>query len=165
MMKQDIVEALNRQIQHEQNNAHSYHGAALYFESLNLHGLAAWLHKQAGDERGHAEKFIKHLLDRGGKVELQALSAPKTSFASPLAAVQAVQALEQATTATIHKLFALAKKEGDSALEVEMHWFVGEQVEEEQWVGELTSQMEQFHKSPGQLYMLDHHWGKRAKGG
>ena len=165
MIKQTIVEALNKQIQHEQNNAHIYHGTALYFESLNLRGLAAWLHKQAGDERGHADKFIKHLLDRGGKVELQELSAPKTAYASPLDAVKAVLALEQSTTATIHKLFALAKKEGDYALEVDLHWFIGEQVEEEQWAEELTSQMDQFHKSPGQLYMLDHHWGKRAKGG
>ncbi len=165
MIKKNIVEAVNKQIQHEQNNAHSYLAVALYFEELNLHGLAAWLFKQVGDERGHAEKFIKHMLERGGKVELGALAAPKAGFASPLEAVQQVQALERGTTALIHKLTDLARKESDYALEVLMHWFITEQVEEEQWAAELLAQMEQFHKNPGQLYMLDHHWGKRAKGG
>lgn len=164
MIKKNIVEALNKQIQHEQNNAHSYLAVALYFEGLNLHGLAAWINKQAGDERGHAEKFIKHLVERGGSVELGAIAAPKAGFANPLIAVQSVQALERATTATIHKLVDVARKENDYALEVLLHWFVSEQVEEEQWTTELLAQMEQFYEKPSQLYMLDHHWGKRAKG-
>jgi ferritin len=163
MIKKNIVEALNKQIQHEQNNAHLYQAVVLYFENLNLHGLAAWMTKQVGDERMHAEKFIKHLLDRGAAVQLGALPAPKVSFATPLEAIQCVLALEQSTTALIHKLYELANREGDYALEVLLHWFINEQVEEEQWAMELTAQMEQFHKSPGQLYMLDHHWGKRAK--
>jgi len=163
MIKKNVADALNKQIQHEQSNAHSYRAVALYFESLNLHGLSAWLAKQAGDEIGHAEKFIKHLVDRGGKVVLGAVPAPTTEFETPLAAVKAVKALEVATTATINKLLELARKENDYALEIELHWFITEQVEEEQWTTELTGQMETFYKHPGQLYMLDHHWGKRAK--
>jgi ferritin len=163
MIKKNIVEALNQQIQHEQSNAHRYQAVALYFQGLNLHGLAAWLTKQSGDERGHAEKFIKHLVDRGGGVKLGAIAAPPSSFEDPLAAIKNVLALEHATTALIEKLLELARKEGDYALEVLLHWFISEQVEEEQWVTELTSEMEQFYKKPGQLYMLDHQWGKRAR--
>ena len=164
MIKKNVLEALNKQIQHEQQNAHSYLAIALYFEALNLHGLAAWLNKQVADERGHGDKFIAHVVARGGTVQLGALAAPKAEFASPLEAIQAVRALEQATTALIHKLADLAQKESDHALAVTMHWFITEQVEEEEWATELTAQMEQFYKSAGQLYMLDHHWGKRAKG-
>ena len=66
MIKKNIADALNQQIQHEQNNAQRYQAVALYFEGLNLHGLAACLNKQVSDERGHADKFIKHMVDRGG---------------------------------------------------------------------------------------------------
>jgi len=163
MIKKNLLEALNKQIQHEQNNAHNYQAVALYFERLNLRGLAAWMNKQAGDERGHADRFIQHVMDRGGTVALGALAEPPASFEDPLEAVQSVLGLERSTTALIHKLADLARKEGDHALEVTLHWFVTEQVEEEQWAEELATLMEQFHKSPGQLYMLDHHWGKRAK--
>ena len=163
MIKKNIADALNQQIQHEQNNAQRYQAVALYFEALNLHGLAAWLNKQVSDERGHADKFIKHMVDRGGVVKLGALAAPQSTFETPLEAIQSVQAVERATTALIEKLMTLARKEGDYALEVLLHWFIGEQVEEEQWTTELTAEMEQFYKKPGQLYMLDHQWGKRAK--
>jgi len=163
MIKKSIVEALNQQIQHEQSNAHRYQAVALYFESLNLHGLAAWLNQQSSDERGHAAKFIKHLMDRCGSVKLGALAAPRSAFEHPLEAIQSVLALEQATTALLGKLLELARKESDYALEVLLHWFINEQVEEEQWATELTAEMEQFYKKPGQLYMLDHQWGKRVK--
>jgi ferritin len=163
VIKKNIVEALNKQIQHEQNNAHIYQGVALYFEGLNLHGLAAWMTKQVGDERMHAEKLIEHLVDRGGTVQLGALGVPKVSFENPLEAIRGVLELERSTTALIHKLYELADREGDYALAVLLHWFINEQVEEEKWATELTTQMEQFHKSAGQLYMLDHHWGKRVK--
>ena len=163
MIKKNIVEALNHQIEHEQNNAHRYQAVALYFEGLNLHGLAAWLTKQVGDERGHAEKFIKHVVDRGGSVKLGVIAAPQSTFANALEAIKSVLALEQSTTALIYKLIDLARKEGDYALEVLLHWFISEQVEEEQWATELTAEMEQFYEKPGQLYMLDHQWGKRAR--
>ena len=102
-------------------------------------------------------------MDRGGAVKLGALAAPQSTFETPLEAIQSVQAVERATTALIDKLMTLARKEGDYALEVLLHWFIGEQVEEEQWATELTAAMEQFYKKPGQLYMLDHQWGKRAR--
>jgi len=162
-MKTSILQALNKQIQHEQNNAHIYHGVALYFKGMNLNGLAAWMEKQVGDERGHAQRFIDHVVDRGGAVELGALPAPKLAYGSPLEAVKAVLALEQSTTGMIGALYELAKKEKDHALEVALHWFISEQVEEEQWATELAGLMEQFHKNPGQLYMLDHRWGGRVK--
>ena len=63
----------------------------------------------------------------------------------------------------VHRLFELARKEGDWALEVLLHWYIAEQVEEEQWADELTALMEQFHEHPGQVFMVDHQWGKRVK--
>lgn len=163
MIKKNVLAALNQQIQHEQSNAHAYQAVSLYFASINLHGLEAFMAQQAEDEREHAAKFIEHVVDRSGQVELAALAAPKNSFASPLEAVKHVQALERHTTETIHRLCELARKESDWALEVLLQWYVNEQVEEEQWSDELTALMEQFQASPGQVFMLDHQWGKRVK--
>jgi ferritin len=163
MIKPAIADAINKQIQHEQNNAQVYASIQYYFENLNLHGLAAWMAKQAGDERLHAEKLIAHLLARSGKVALGALPAPPAEFASPLEAAKSTLELERGTTAAIYRLVELAQKEKDYALAILLQWFITEQVEEEQSAEELASQMELFHKSAGQLYMLDHHWGKRAQ--
>ncbi len=55
------------------------------------------------------------------------------------------------------------RKENDHALEVLLHWYITEQVEEEMWSGELATLMQQFHQHPGQVFMLDHQWSKRVK--
>jgi ferritin len=163
MIKTPVLAALNKQIQHEQANARAYQAVSLYFGRHNLRGLEAFMAKQAREEEVHADKLISHVADRGGHVELAALPAPKVTFDSPSEAIESVRDLERGTTEMIHRLYELARKEGDYALEVLLHWFVTEQVEEEQWSEELMAQMQQFHDRPGQLFMLDHQWGKRVK--
>ena len=161
MLKPSILTALNAQIQHELSNAHAYQAASLYFGQLNLRGLEAFMKRQAAEERMHAEKFIRHLAARGGQADLGATPAPRGYFASALEAVTAVRDWERTTTERIHQLFDLARQERDYALEVLLHWYIAEQVEEEQWSGELAALTAQFHDRPGQLFMLDHQWGKR----
>jgi ferritin len=163
MIKPALAAAINKQIQHEQSNSHTYLGVALYFNTLHLHGLEAFMAKQAADERGHAERFIKHLQDRGGKIELGTLAAPKSDFANPLEAAKTVLELERATTALIHKLYELAGQEKDLALQATLQWFITEQIEEEQVSEELFELTSRFHEHPGQMFMLDHQWGKRVK--
>ena len=164
MIKPQLVAALNKQIQHEQNNSHTYLAVALYFNTLNLHGIEAFMLKQAADERAHAEKFIKHVLDRGGKVELAAIGAPKNEFANTLEAVKHVLDLERATTTLIHRLYEQALAEKDYGLAGALQWFIEEQVEEEQGAEELVNLTTQFYAHPGQMFMLDHQWGKKVKG-
>jgi ferritin len=163
MIKPNVLSALKKQIQHEQSNARAYKAVSLYFGRLNLHGLEAFMAHQVADERKHAQRLIEHVKDRGGQVELLAMPAPKTEFNSPLEAVNAVRDLERATTETIHRLYELARTENDYALEVRLHWFITEQIEEEKWSSELASLMQQFHEHPGQVFMLDHQWSKRLK--
>jgi ferritin len=162
MIKTPILAALTKQIQHEQSNAHAYEAMSHYFGGVNLHGLEAFMARQVVDERMHAEKFIEHVRDRGGRVELFTIPAPKSDFASPLEAVTSARDLERKTTEMIHRLYELARKENDYALEVLLHWYITEQVEEEKWADELTAVMQQFHEHPGQVFMLDYAWGKRV---
>lgn len=165
MIKAAILAALNKQIQHEQSNAHAYQAVSLYFGRLNLHGFEAFMARQTRDERMHARKLIQHVADRAGKVELLSIPAPAANFESPFEAVKFVRDLERATTEMIHRLYELACKESDHALAMLLHWYITEQVEEEQWSTELAEVVEQVKDRPGQLFMLDHQWGKRAESG
>jgi ferritin len=162
MIKAPILAALNKQIQHEQSNAHAYQAVSLYFDRLNLHGLEAFMARQSSDERMHADKLIEHVSDRGGQVELLNIAAPAANFESPLEAAKFVRDLERITTEMIHRLYELACKEADHALAMLLHWYITEQVEEEQWSNELMELTEQCQDRHGQLFMLDHQWGKRV---
>jgi ferritin len=95
MIKKSMQNALNEQIKNEIQSAYLYLGMALYAESSNLPGVGAWLRVQWGEELEHAMKLVGIVNDRGGRVTLQALAAPKASYASVLDVFQNVLAHEQ----------------------------------------------------------------------
>ncbi|MDR3707564.1 MAG: ferritin [Capsulimonadaceae bacterium] len=165
MINPTVIAELNKQIQHEQSNAHIYEGVALYFEGLNLRGLAAWFYKQAGEERGHGAKLIHHMVERNTPVTLGSLPAPRVTFENPLAAVQSVLDLEEGTTKLINKLYELARTEKDYPLEILLQWYINEQVEEEAWATELRDETATLQGNPAHLYQLDHKWAKRVNAG
>lgn len=156
-----IEEAVNRQITHEFEAEHIYLGIAAYFESLALPGFAHWMYKQAEEERTHAMKFFKFVVERQGAVSLEALAKPASAYKSPLAAVEAAYEFELGTTKKIHALYDLASSEKDYATAAMLQWFIDEQVEEENNAVNLIEQVKMAGESKGALMHLDHRLGKR----
>jgi ferritin len=140
-IKPAVLKELQRQLNHELGAAHSYLALANWCVDQNLKGFARFFHKQAGEEREHAQKFIDHLLDRDELPELGQLAAPKCAFPSLLEAAQHAQKMEQANTTGIHAAFEVAMRENDYPAQVLLHWFINEQVEEEDWSDELVERV------------------------
>ncbi|HGE71137.1 TPA: ferritin, partial [Candidatus Poribacteria bacterium] len=84
MISKKLQDAFNEQIQAEMGSAYLYLSMSAYFHSINMEGMAHWMEVQAKEEQGHAEKFFKHIIDRGGRVELLAIEKPKFEWTSPL---------------------------------------------------------------------------------
>ncbi|MBI5396856.1 MAG: ferritin [Verrucomicrobia bacterium] len=163
MLSKKIEKALNKQINHEFHTTYNYLAISAWFASRNLPGFAHWMNIQSAEERTHALKFIGFVVDRGGRVELEAVGKPASDFRSAKDAIAAALKLEQATTALINALFALAVEEKDYATQSALKWFVDEQVEEEKSVGEVLGKLEMAGDSKGTLLMLDHQAAKRGK--
>ncbi len=136
---------------------------AAYFEGVTLPGFAKWMHVQADEEREHGMKFFRHMVDRGGKVQLKAIAAPQTDWRTSLEVFKQVQEHEAAVTASIHALYELALKEKDYPAQVLLHWFVDEQVEEEKNAADVVQQLELIEAKGTAVLMLDHQLGKRGK--
>ena len=85
---QRLVSAFNGQIGNEMHASLQYVSIAAYFDAENLPQLAQFFYRQADEERQHALKFVKFVVDVGGKVEIPAVSAPRTDFASASEAVR-----------------------------------------------------------------------------
>ena len=86
LISEKINNAFNKQIGHELGNSIQYLAIATHFQSESLFGLAKIYYAQADEEREHAMKFVKFLLDAGGRVVIPAISAPQSEFESVLAA-------------------------------------------------------------------------------
>jgi ferritin len=131
-----IQAAINQQINHEMTAAYSYLAMVVYFDQLNLAGFATWMQKQHDEELMHASKLFQYLLDRGGKVELQAIPKPATDYRSVAEVFETALKMEQQNTASINAVYSLAKQLDDYATQSHLQWFIDEQVEEEKTMEE-----------------------------
>ena len=159
-----VASILNAQLVKEFDASVVYQGHRIYFEKEVLKGFAAWFKRQAGEERGHAEKIIDYMIDRNADPVVPATKAPKTAYTSPLEAVKAALAHERANTAGIYACLEVAQKAGDLSTVEMLQWFLKEQVEEEKWAEEYTLMLEKVQGSVGGLWAFDHRVEKKAKG-
>ena len=163
MIPKTIQDATNEQINKELYSSYLYLSMAAYFESKNLPGFAKWMRVQADEETKHGMKFYQHLVDRGGRVLLKGIAAPRTDWKSNLDVFKEAQSHEAAVTASINNLYELALKEKDYPAQVLLQWYITEQVEEEKNAAEIVQQLELIDAHGTAVLMLDHQLGKRSE--
>ena len=162
MISQTMQDAINEQINKEMFSSYLYLSMAAYFENTGLPGAAKWMYVQSGEENEHAMKLFHYLVDRGGKVALQAIATPQAEWAGPMAAFVEVYAHEQLVTKSIHDLYEVALAEKDYATQVLLQWFISEQVEEEKNAAEIVDSMKRIEAHETAVLQLDHRLGKRG---
>lgn len=154
MLTKKMEQALNDQVKWELWSSYLYLSMAAYFEEMGLTGFANWMKVQEQEEKFHATKFYNYTFERGGRIVLQTLEAPESTWKSPLAAFQETLKHEQGVTARINALMDLAIKEKDHATASYLKWFIDEQVEEEASVQDVINKLK-LVEGPSALYMLD----------
>lgn len=161
MINKPMQDAMNEQINKEMFSSYLYLSMAAYFEGRNLPGFANWMRLQAEEEREHAMKFYDFILERGGRVELKAIEAPKLEWGSNLEVAEEVAAHEALVTASINSLYELALKEKDYPAQIMLQWFITEQVEEESNAGQVVADLKLIEERGTAVLMLDKQLGKR----
>jgi len=137
MISDKMTSLINQQVANELHSSNAYLAIASYMETNGWKVLGEWFFRQAGEERDHALKFLRYLLDVGAKVEIAAVPDVKNDFASVEEAVKTSLDQEKKVTAQIHDIMALAQDERDFPTTSFLKWFIDEQVEEEASVGDL----------------------------
>ena len=160
MLSKDMNTVLNRQIQAEFQASYIYLAMSAYCDSLYLPGFAAWMRRQSEEERGHAMRLFDFVLARGGDVVLLEVDKPDSKFGSPLDMFETVLNHEENVTKQIHDAYKKALKQKDHATEVELQWFITEQVEEEKTAGDILARLKMVGKDTATLLMLDNELGE-----
>lgn len=161
MISQKMQDALNDQIAKEFSSAYLYLAMSAWLEAQNFPGGAHWMKSQYKEEISHAEKLCKLIMDRSGRVILAAIPQPQAEFGTLTDTFKAVLAHEEKVTASINRLYEVSLAEKDYATQVELQWFITEQVEEEKTVLDILSQLEACEGRPHLMLMIDRHLGKR----
>lgn len=161
-MNQRVEKAINEQINAELYSSYLYLSMSAYCESEGLSGFANWMKVQAEEELFHATKMFNYVHERGGRVLLTSIEAPKTQWESILAVFEEVFAHEQKVTALINNLVTIAREEKEYATENFLQWYVAEQVEEEDSVSKILGELKFVDGKGSGLFMLNREAAQRV---
>lgn len=162
MLSNKMLKALNAHLNEELYSSYLYLSMAAYFEAKNLKGFANWMKIQSAEENMHGMKFFNYILQKGGKVTLAQINAPKVEWKNIPEVFADTLKHEQKITGLINKLVEAAIAEKDYATHTFLQWFVTEQVEEEANVEEIIQKIEMIGDNKSGLYLLDNELGSRV---
>jgi ferritin len=150
-----MEKALNGQVNAELYSSYLYLSMNAYFKSVNLDGFANWMYAQAQEELMHAMKLYDFINQRGGRTLLAAIEAPPAQWDSSLAVFEDTLKHEKKVTGLINGLVDIAMEERDHATQIFLQWFVTEQIEEEESVGNVLEQLKLLGDAKQGLFMMD----------
>ena len=161
MLKEKVEKAINKQINAEMWSGYLYLSMSSYLESKGLSGFANWMWIQAREEMTHAMRLYSHVIERGGRVKLEAIDKVPIEWKSPLHVFEETYKHEQKVTGLIENLVDIAEKEKDRATYNMLQWFIDEQVEEEASADEILQKLKLIGENGNGLFMLDNELGQR----
>jgi bacterioferritin B len=130
LISRNLAKAINQQIANEFGASMQYLSIAAHFQGRHLTLLAKLFFDQADEERQHAMKFVKYLVDAKGDLQIPGVAAAKPTFATAEEAAQAAYDWELEVTKQINGLMDIAQKENDYLAQGFLQWFIDEQLEE-----------------------------------
>ena len=110
---EELISALNQQIGNEMQASLQYTSIACFLQRDTLPQMANVFYLQADEERDHAMRFAKFVVDLGGSVRIPALPASISDFESIEACVQLSVEGETTVTHQINDLVALASSQSN----------------------------------------------------
>ncbi|MCK5682793.1 ferritin [bacterium] len=162
MIKKEILDSLNEQINKEFFSSYLYLSMSMYFESKGLSGFSSYMKNQALEEQTHAVKLLNYVTERGGRVLLDKLETPQHEWETPLAAFEAALKHEEFITESINKVLDISIDNRDHATSSFLQWFVNEQVEEEATASDIVNKLKLIGTSGNGIFMLDRELGQRV---
>ena len=160
-MNKKVYKVFNEQVQAELYSAYMYLAMSLYLEDKNFKGMASWLKVQYEEERAHAFRLARFMQERGVKPELLQIDAPPAEYGTPLEVFTKALEHEQYVTSRIHSMYEVAVKEKDYAAMTHLHWFIDEQVEEEDQTREIVDKLTMVGDNMNGLFVIDSQLGAR----
>jgi ferritin len=163
LISEKVVSALNLQIGNEFGASHQYVAIAAHFDVEGLPELSSHFYRQAEEERQHAMRFVKYIIDAGGRPAIPPIPAPTPKFQFAEEAVKLSLEQEIKVTQQINGLYDLAQKEGDHITLNFLQWFLKEQLEEVSSMDTLLKIVQRAGEAG--LLHVEQYLARKKKGG
>ncbi len=156
-----LLKALVAQVNMEFASGYLYRSMSHDMKTISLNGYAKWLDKQYEEERAHALKLIGYIEDRDGVVDFLPVEGVEKHYSKPLEVAKDSLSHEEAVSASIRKIFKLAREEGDLETEIFLQWYINEQVEEEVNARDNVAGFQAAKDDEALIRMFDKHLASR----
>jgi ferritin len=157
-LSENIRKALNDQMTKEAAASQIYLSYGAWANEKGYDGISNFLFRHANEERTHMMKILEYILERGARVNIEAIPSPPVDPVNIFDCFSKAFEHEVDNTRGIYKIVKMSFEEEDWATWNFMQWFVKEQTEEETMVMNILDKLKIAggEKASGEsLYSLD----------
>lgn len=155
VLKEDIVDILNKQVKMEAHSSAAYLAMAAWCDSEGFDKSAEHFFNQAEEERNHMLKIFHYLVDMEALAISPGIDQVNHEFSSLKEVFETALEQEMAVTDAIHNIVGMCRKENDIATEEFIKWFVQEQIEEEFVARKMVELFDTFGEDKLALAMIE----------
>ncbi|SMC59168.1 ferritin [Moheibacter sediminis] len=155
MIKQNIIDALNNQVEAEAGASQLYLAMASWADSRGLEGISEFLFAHSDEERMHMLKLIRFINERGGKAIIPSLHMPKQDFQNLNEIFTMLLDHEVKVSEMINEIVDLTLSEKDYTTHNFLQWYVSEQIEEERLARIILDKLKLIGDDKGGMYLFD----------
>ncbi|WNC68722.1 non-heme ferritin [Thalassotalea nanhaiensis] len=165
MLKKEMVDQLNSQINLEFYSSNLYLQMSAWCEDKGFEGAAAFMHKHAIEEMQHMNRLFAYVSETGSMPILGSIDAPPHEFKSLVDVFQETYKHECLITEKINSLAHFAFSNQDYSTFNFLQWFVSEQHEEETLFKSIIDKIELVGNDGHALFFVDKDLAEMAKQG
>ncbi|WBM72243.1 non-heme ferritin [Buttiauxella sp. WJP83] len=155
MLKAEMIEKLNEQMNLELYSSLLYQQMSAWCSYHSFEGAAAFLRRHAQEEMEHMQRLFAYLTDTGSLPRINAIPAPDHDYTSLDSLFSATYEHEQLITRKINELAHAAMSSQDYPTFNFLQWYVSEQHEEEKLFKSVLDKLSLVGKSGEGLYFVD----------
>lgn len=159
MLKQNVLDKLNLQINLEHYSSNLYLAMASWAKAQGLDGAARFLSAHSAEELQHMHKLFGYVNETGAQAMVSEIDAPDNTFKDIKDVFEKTYKHEQLITSKINELVELTLEEKDYASFNFLQWYVSEQHEEEALFKGILDKMEIIGLQGRGLFMIDREIG------
>ncbi len=158
-----MEEILNRQITNEAEAAQEYLSFGAWADHEGFDGISEFLLKHCREERDHMLRVVHYIMERGGRVRIEAISKPAKDPKDLKDCFEKMYQHEVNNTQAFYDILNQAMEERDWATWNFAQEFVTEQIEEETYARNLLDKLKiaAGNAATESLYSLDRDLGKQ----
>lgn len=164
MLKKEVLDKLNHQINLEHFSSNLYLSMSSWCKAQGLDGAAKFLAEHSTEELEHMYKLFNYVNETGAQAIVSSIDGPDTNFKDIKDVFEKTFEHEQFITSKINELVEFTLEQKDFATFNFLQWYVSEQHEEEALFKGILDKIDIIGLDGRGLHIVDKEIGALTQG-